>query len=155
MSMLGNQPSYGGHVVLDAIVTNGSAGYTLQKGGASTTEYNQNQLIVSVNGTIQAPGSSFTVTGSTITFASALTNGTHTIDFILALGSAHNVATVGDTSITPAKLASSLGITNTPVRINTDTISENFTLGANQNAMVAGPVNITGDLIINGTFTVV
>ena len=39
--------------------------------------------------------------------------------------------------------------------INTDTISESFTLGSNQNAMVAGPVNITGDLIINGTFTVV
>ena len=155
MSVIGNQPSYGGHVVLDAIVTNGSTGYTLQKSGSAVTEYNQNQLIVSVNGTIQAPGSSFTVTGSTITFASALTNGTHTIDFILALGSAHNVATVGDTSITPAKLATSLGITNTPVRINTDTISENFTLGANQNAMVAGPVNITGDLIINGTFTVV
>tara|TARA_B100001113_G_scaffold20645_1_gene15266 strand:- start:484 stop:951 length:468 start_codon:yes stop_codon:yes gene_type:complete len=155
MSMIGNAPSSGQHVVLDAIVTNGNAGYTLQKGGSAVTEYNQNQLIVSVNGTIQAPGSSFTVTGSTITFASALTNGTHTIDFILALGNVHNVATVGDTSITPAKLATSLGITNTPVRINTNTISESFTLGSNQNAMVAGPVNITGDLIINGTFTVV
>ena len=46
MSTIGNQPSTGQHVVLDAIVTNGSAGYTLQKGGSAVTEYNQNQLIL-------------------------------------------------------------------------------------------------------------
>ena len=154
MSMIGNQPSFGDHVMLDTIVTDGSTAYTLQVNSSSVTQYKAEQLLVSVNGTIQRAGSSYTVSGSTITFASALAS-TDSIDFILALGSAHNAATVSDAAITPAKLASSLAVTNTPVRINTNTIDSNITVGANQNAMVAGPVSINSEIVVNGTFTVV
>lgn len=154
MSMIGNQASYGDHVMLDTIVTDGSSAYTLQVNSSSATQYKAEQLLVSVNGTIQRAGSSYTVSGSTITFSQALAS-TDSIDFILALGSAHNVATISDATITPAKLASSVAVTNTPVRINTNEINDNITVGANQNAMVAGPISINSEIVVNGTFTVV
>ena len=154
MSTLGNQPSFGDHVMLDTIVTDGSTAYTLQVNSSSVTQYKAEQLLVSVNGTMQRAGSSYTVSGSIITFASALAS-TDSIDFILALGSAHNAATVSDGAITAAKMASSIGVTATPVRINSNSIDSNITVGASQNAFVAGPISVNSEIVVNGTFTVV
>ena len=154
MSMIGNQPSLGDFKVLDTIVTDGSQSYTLEKNNVAQTNLSANQLIVSVNGTVQAPGSSFTVSGSTITFAEALAVD-DSIDFIMAIGSVENVASVSDAAITAAKLANDVAVTNTPVRINSNTIDTNFTVGANQNAMVAGPIDINAEIVVQGTFTVV
>ena len=154
MSTLGNQPSFGDHVMLDTIVTDGSTGYTLQVNSSSVTQYKAEQLLVSVNGTMQRAGTSYTVSGSTITFASALAS-TDSIDFILALGSAHNAATVSDGAITAAKMASSIGVTATPVRINSNSIDSNITVGASQNAFVAGPISVNSEIVVNGSFTVV
>lgn len=154
MSTIGNQPSFGDHVMLDTIVTDGSTGYTLQKSGSSVTEYKAEQLLVSVNGTMQRAGTSYTISGSTITFASALAS-TDSIDFILALGSAHNIGTVSDGAITAAKMASSIGVTATPVRINSNSIDSNITVGASQNAFVAGPISVNSEIVVNGSFTVV
>ena len=154
MSMIGNQPSYGDHIMLDTIVTDGSTGYTLQVNSSSVTQYKAEQLLVSVNGTMQRAGTSYTVSGSTITFASALAS-TDSIDFILALGSAHNAATVSDGAITAAKMASSIAVTATPVRINSNSIDSNITVGASQNAFVAGPISVNSEIVVNGSFTVV
>lgn len=154
MSMIGNQPSFGDHVMLDTVVTDGSTGYTLQVNSSSVTQYKAEQLLVSVNGTIQRAGTSYTVSGSTITFASALAS-SDSIDFILALGSAHNAATVSDGAITAAKMASSIGVTATPVRINSNSIDSNITVGASQNAFVAGPISVNSEIVVNGSFTVV
>ena len=114
------------------------------------------QLIVSVNGTIQNPGSAFTLNNGVISFAEAI-DSTDTIDFITVMGEAHSLATVSDGAITPAKLASNLAVTSTPVRINTNRISANFTLDSNNNAMVAGPIIIDSgvSVILNGSFTVI
>ena len=57
MSTLGNQPSFGDHVMLDTIVTDGSTAYTLQVNSSSVTQYKAEQLLVSVNGTMQRAGS--------------------------------------------------------------------------------------------------
>lgn len=154
MSTIGNQPSFGDHVMLDTIVTDGSTGYTLQVNSSSVTQYKAEQLLVSVNGTIQRAGTSYTVNGSTITFASALA-ASDSIDFILALGSAHNAATVSDGAITAAKMASSIAVTATPVRINSNSIDSNITVGASQNAFVAGPISVNSEIVVNGSFTVV
>ena len=154
MSTIGNQPSYGDHVMLDTIVTDGSTAYTLQVNSSSVTQYKAEQLLVSVNGTMQRAGTSYTVSGSTITFASALAS-TDSIDFILALGSAHNAATVSDGAITAAKMASSIAVTATPVRINSNSIDSNITVGASQNAFVAGPISVNSEIVVNGSFTVV
>ena len=74
MAYIGKQPAIGNFVKLDAIsVVNGQASYTMQNGGANFTEYsNVNQFLVSLNGILQSPTDSFTVSGSTITFASNL-----------------------------------------------------------------------------------
>lgn len=154
MSTIGNQPSFGDHVMLDTIVTDGSTAYTLQVNSSSVTQYKAEQLLVSVNGTMQRAGTSYTVSGSTITFASALAS-TDSIDFILALGSAHNAATVSDGAITAAKMASSIAVTATPVRINSNSIDSNITVGASQNAFVAGPISVNSEIVVNGSFTVV
>jgi hypothetical protein len=140
--------------MLDTIVTDGSTAYTLQVNSSSVTQYKAEQLLVSVNGTMQRAGTSYTVSGSTITFASALAS-TDSIDFILALGSAHNAATVSDGAITAAKMASSIAVTATPVRINSNSIDSNITVGASQNAFVAGPISVNSEIVVNGSFTVV
>jgi hypothetical protein len=65
-------------------------------------------MIVSLNGTIQKPGGtnpSFTVSGSTITFASNLATG-DVIDFIQILGDVLDLGVPSDATVTSAKLAS-------------------------------------------------
>jgi hypothetical protein len=155
MSVIGNTPSFGDFTVLDTIVVVGDSDqFTLSKNSQPQSKYIAEQLLVSVNGTIQAPGSSFTVSGSTITFSETLDSNDE-INFILAIGQANNIATVSDGAITAAKLNSAIAVTETPVRINSNSIDTNFTVGANQNAMVAGPVDINAEIVVQGTFTVV
>ena len=61
---------------LDSITTvNGQATYALTAGGSAHTPSAQNALTVSINGVTQEPGSSFTVSGSNITFSPALATG--------------------------------------------------------------------------------
>ena len=85
MPFIGTQPDVGGYSVLDALTASATASYTLQKDSANFSPSSANQLLVSLNGVGQSPGSSFTVSGSTLTFSSALTS-SDSIDFILAMG---------------------------------------------------------------------
>ena len=102
---IGKQPAFGNFVKLDAIsVVNGQAAYTMQSGSSNFTNYdNVNQFIVSLNGVIQAPTDSFTVSGSTITFASALSTG-DVINFILVLGDVLSIGTPSDNTVSTAKI---------------------------------------------------
>ncbi len=102
---IGKQPAFGNFVKLDPIsVVNGQASYTMQNSSSNFTNYdNVNQFIVSLNGIIQAPTDSFTVSGSTITFASALSTG-DVINFILVLGDVLSVGTPSDNTVSTAKL---------------------------------------------------
>ena len=154
MSNLGNTPSSGEFTILDTIVPNGASAYSLTKNSVAQSTYRAEQLLVSVNGSIQAAGNSYTVSGSVITFSEALTSN-DSIDFILALGNMNDGLTVNDATITAAKLASDIALTTTPVRINSNQINSDITIGANQNAMVIGPIAINAEIIVNGTFTVV
>ncbi len=105
MPYIGKQPEIGAYKKLDSITAvNGQAAYTLQSGSANYSPASANHLIVSLNGVIQAPQDSFTVSGSTLTFASNLSTG-DSIDFVLALGDVLNVGTVSDNTITNDKLA--------------------------------------------------
>ena len=105
MAYLGRQPVIGNFVKLDAITAvNGQAAYTMQNGSANFTDYSTvNQFMVSLNGTIQSPGSSFTVSGSTLTFASNLSTG-DVIDFIIVFGNSLSAGTPTDGTVTAAKL---------------------------------------------------
>ena len=104
MAYIGKQPSAGNFSVLDDLTASSTASYTMQSGGTNFTPGSANQLIVSLNGVIQEPGTSFTVSGSTITFSSSLSSD-DSIDFILALGGVGNFNTPSDDSITTAKIA--------------------------------------------------
>ena len=103
---------------------------------------------------MQAPGTAFTVDGSTITFSEALT-ASDVIDFIIASGEVGNTVTVSDASITPSKLADSLVLDNTPIRVNSNSIDTNVTIASNQNAFVAGPVTINSTIVVDGTLTII
>ena len=104
MPFIGTQPEVGGYSVLDALTASATASYTLQLNSANFVPNSANQLLVSLNGVIQKPGSSFTVSGSTLTFSSALTS-SDSIDFILAMGEPLLVGTPSDGTVNADKLA--------------------------------------------------
>jgi len=121
MAYIGKSPALGNFVKLDAIsVVNGQAAYTMQNGSVNFTDYSTvNQFLVSLNGTIQSPGSSFTVSSSTITFSSNLSTG-DVIDFIIVFGNSLSAGTPTDGTVTTAKLAST---SVTAAKLNNDIIS--------------------------------
>ena len=104
MPFIGTQPDVGGYSVLDNLTASATASYTLQKDSANFVPSSANQLLVSLNGVIQKPGTSFTVSGSTLTFSSALTS-SDSIDFILAMGEPLLVGTPSDGTVVANKLA--------------------------------------------------
>ena len=118
MAYIGKSPVIGNFVKLDAITAvNGQAAYTMQNGGSNFTDYESvNQFLVSLNGTIQAPTDSFTVSGSTLTFASNLSTG-DVIDFIMVFGNSLSAGTPTDATVTTAKLADS-AVTNAKLSFN-------------------------------------
>ena len=105
MPYIGQQPITGNFIKLDTIsVVNGQAAYTMQYNSANYVPASANHMIVSLNGIIQNPGTSFTVSGSTLTFASNLVTG-DVINFILVLGDVLNIGTPSDNTVTNDKLA--------------------------------------------------
>ena len=105
MAYIGRPSIVGNFVKLDSITAvNGQAAYTMQNGGANFTDYSSvNQFMVSLNSVIQSPGSSFTVSGSTLTFASNLSTG-DVIDFIIVFGNSLSAGVPTDATVTAAKL---------------------------------------------------
>jgi hypothetical protein len=104
MAYIGTKPTIGNFQICDAIsVVNGQAAYTMQVGSVNVLPQSASHMIVSLNGTIQKPGSSFTVSGSTITFASNLATG-DVIDFIQILGDVLDLGVPSDATVTAAKL---------------------------------------------------
>ena len=102
-------------VVLDALTASATASYTLQLNSVNFVPSSASSLTVSLNGVIQKPDSSYTVSGSTLTFSSALTS-SDSIDFIIAergitlqTPSAGSVNTdqLAATAVTNAKIANS------------------------------------------------
>ena len=107
MSYIGTKPTVGNFQICDAIsVVNGQAAYTMQVGGVNVNPQSANHMIVSLNGTIQKPNSSFTVANSVITFSSNLATG-DVIDFIQILGDVLDLGVPSDATVTTAKLADS------------------------------------------------
>ena len=104
MAYIGKQPIVGNFQVCDAIsVVNGQAAYTMQVSSTNVSPESANHMLVSLNGILQKPGSSFTISGSTITFASNLATG-DVIDFIILLGNVLDLGTPSDATVTAAKL---------------------------------------------------
>ena len=117
---IGKQPVVGNFQVCDAIsVVNGQAAYTMQVASANVEPENANHMLVSLNGVLQKPGSSFTISGATITFASNLATG-DVIDFIILLGDVLNIGTPSDNGVVTASIAANAV---TAAKLNNDIIS--------------------------------
>jgi len=121
VAYIGRQSIVGNFVKLDAIsVVNGQAAYTMQNNSVNFTDYSTvNQFLVSLNSVIQSPGSSFTVSGSTLTFASNLSTG-DVIDFIIVFGNSLSAGTPTDATVSTAKIVDDAV---TAAKINNDIIS--------------------------------
>ncbi len=114
------------------VVVNGQATYTMQVGCVNVAPESANHMLVSLNGILQKPGSSFTISGSTMTFASNLATG-DSIDFVQILGNVLDLGQPSDDTVTAAKL-------------NDNVIS-------GQTAIVATPAD-TDELLISDAVTI-
>ena len=104
MAYIGKQPTIGNFQKCDAIsVVNGQAAYTLQVGGSNVSPESANHCLVSLNGILQAPTDSYTISGSTLTFASNLATG-DVIDFVMILGNVLDLGVPSDNTVSLAKL---------------------------------------------------
>jgi len=114
MPFIGKQPEIGAYSKLDAITASATATYNLTLDSSAYYPTSANHLLVSLNGVMQAPQDSFTVSGSTIVFDSALTS-SDSIDFIMALGDVLDIGTPSDGTVTSAKLDTNLSATTLDV----------------------------------------
>ena len=120
MPYIGKQPTVGNFQVCDAIsVVNGQAAYTMQVNSTNVEPETANHMLVSLNGVLQKPGSSFTISGSTITFASNLATG-DVIDFIILLGDVLNIGAPSDDTVATASIQANAV---TGAKLNTDVIN--------------------------------
>ena len=104
MSYIGQTPTVGNFQVCDSISATATDTFNLVVGGVAVSPESAQHCLVSLNGILQAPISSYTIVGSTIVFASALTT-SDSIDFITILGNVLDLGTPSDGTVTNAKLA--------------------------------------------------
>jgi hypothetical protein len=155
MAYIGSQQGRQSAVLLDSIsIVNGQAAYTMQKGGVNYSPASELMLNVSLNGLVQAPSNSFTISGSTITFADPLVTG-DVIDYILDREPTTGTMEPLDASVTADKIASS--VMRNGIRVNGATLSTNTTIASSERAMVAGDFTIASGttLLINGEMSIV
>jgi len=105
MSYIGKTPAVGNFVKLDAISTSSTNTYNLTVDSVAFVPESANHMLVSLNGVIQAPLSSFSVSGSTITFipASGTLSSSDSIDFIMVYGNILDIGVCSDATVTNAK----------------------------------------------------
>jgi hypothetical protein len=98
MAFIGKSPQAGNFIVLDSITTSATATYNLTRNSTAYFPASARNLIVSLNGITQAPDTAYSVSGSTITFSSALTS-SDVIDYILVLGDVLTLNTPADNTV--------------------------------------------------------
>lgn len=131
-------------VVLDNITASATATYNLLLNSVAFVPSSAESLTVSLNGVIQKPQSSYTVSGSTIVFASALTS-SDSIDFILA-ERAITLTTVGSGSVGTSQLVDS-AVTNAKI---TDGTIANAKLANSSITLNGSAVSLGGSATIGG-----
>ena len=149
MPYIGKQPVVGNFVKLDTITTSATDTFPLTNGGAAYTPQSVNQMIVSLNGVIQAPTDAFTLSGSNIVFASALT-GSDVIDFILVFGDALDIGVPSDDTVSAIKIKTNAV---TEAKINTGAVTETKISSGAVTTAKLGPAAVTASTIAPGTIT--
>ena len=147
MPYIGKSPIIGGFHKLGHPAASATDTYALTLNSAAYFPETANQLLVSLNGVIQAPQDSFTVSGSNLVFDSALTS-SDSIDFVMALGDVLSVGAPSDGTITTAKIANNA--------VTMDKLATSGTLPALDGSALTGlgggtSVAIIGDQQTKGT----
>jgi len=140
MSYIGRQPQIGNFQICDAIsVVNGQAAYTMQVGSVNVSPESALTMIVSLNGVIQKPNSSFTVSGSTITFSSNLATG-DVIDFIQIFGNVLDLGVPSDSTVSTAKIVDA---NITTAKIADDAVTTDKLANSINSAITANTAKVT------------
>ena len=107
MAYIGAQPRLGNFQACDAISATATATFNLLVGGTAIFPQSAQHCLVSLNGVLQAPISSYTISGSTIIFAAALTTD-DSIDFITILGDTLDLGVPSDDTVGAAQIKADL-----------------------------------------------
>ena len=143
MAYIGKEPIVGNFQKCDAItVVNGQAAYTLQVSSTNVVPESANHMLVSLNGILQAPVTSFTVSGSTLTFASNLATG-DVIDFVILLGNVLDLGVPSDDTVGAAQIKDDLisgttALTSTPADTDEFLVSDAGTLKRIDYSLIKG-----------------
>ena len=122
MPFIGKTPETGAFRLIDSITTSATDTYALTVEGEHYFPESARNLIVSLNGVTQAPEAAYTVSGSHIVFASALTSN-DVIDYILVIGEAVDIGTPSDNTVGNAQLKSSLDLSGKTLTFSADQVS--------------------------------
>ena len=149
MPYVGKTPSKGAYTIIDdlsASFDGSTTAFTLQTNGTNVTPGTEAALIISISGVVQYPVTAYTVSGSTITFTSAPA-ADDTFSGVL-LGDVNDVGAPSDGTVTASHLHTSFYTQNS-------TTLTNVTVAANKNAVLGGPVEISGTLTVESGSTVI
>jgi len=107
MAFIGRQSGQlGNYIRCNTITPDGSTttfALTNVVDSAAVAPGSENNVICSVSGVIQAPGSAFSINNTSIVFSAAPTS-TDVVDFILVLGQTIDIGTPSDNTVTMAKI---------------------------------------------------
>jgi len=149
MPYIGRQVSQGSYTVLDdlsASFDGSTTQFTLQTNGSNVTPGTEAALIISISGVVQYPVTAYTVSGSTITFTSAPASDDSFSGVML--GDVNAVGKPTDGTVTASSLSTSFYTQNS-------TTLTDVTVSANKNAVLGGPVEISGTLTVESGSTVI
>ena len=150
MGYIGPEPKLGRNREVDNISSgfNGNAtAFTLQVNGDNASPGTANDIIVSLGGVVQNPGTDYTIAGSTLTFTTAPANGLSFFAVILGQSIDSSVSTPADGSVTGTKLSNPLNLEdNHKIRFGTGNDLEIYHDSSNSYIKDAG----TGQLILDG-----
>ena len=143
MAYVGKAPQTGAYQILDDIsgsFTGSTLGpFNLTVNGTAVSPGNEANCLISISGVIQEPLTSYSITGSQISFTS---NPSASDTFFgTVLGDVFDIGTPTDATVTAGSLASTFFIKNNQTWTNI-----NMT-GSNNGALV-GPVTVSGTITI-------
>jgi len=98
MAYIGKQPLVGNYISCDALSASATTTYNLTSNGTAVYPTVPQNCLVSLNGVVQAPVTSYTISGATIVFSTVLST-TDTIDYVTVLGSTLNIGTPSNDTV--------------------------------------------------------
>ena len=143
MAYVGKTPQTGAYQILDDIsgsFTGSTPGpFNLTVNGTAVSPGNEANCLISISGVIQEPLTSYSITGSQISFTS---NPSASDTFFgTVLGDVFDIGTPTDATVTAGSLASTFFIKNNQTW-------SNINMSGSNNGALVGPVTISGTITI-------